>query len=100
MTSRFLLLITSAFLVGALTSGAFAEDASIVAPADLFSPPSLVGPPMDPAKLLAAQASLGYRLVAALAKEKQGGTNFVASPGSLLSVFSLLETGASKGMRR
>jgi serpin B len=65
----------------------------------LGSPPSFAAAALDPARLIAAQATLGYRLAAELAKEKPAASNFVASPASLVSVFSLLELGASKAMR-
>jgi serine protease inhibitor len=85
-------------LISALASTAYAEDAA-PAPAQLGAPPSFAATPLEPARLMAAQATLAYRLAAELAKEKPAGPNFVASPASLVSVFSLLELGASKSMR-
>jgi serpin B len=109
MLTKRLLLLGAALLLGALVNAASAEEpaapaaapaAPAAAPAGLFSAPTLAGPPMDPGRLLAAQATLGYGLIAKLAAEKGGGSNFVASPASLLSVFSFLDLGASPVMRK
>jgi len=98
MLNKHLSLAAAALLVGAMASAARAGETSPPA-APLSAPLSVVGSPMDPARLLAAQAPLGYRLVAALAKDKPAGVNFVTSPASVVSVFSLLELGADKAMR-
>ena len=98
MLTRILSWAGAGLLLGALASAACAEDAA-PAPAQLGSPPSFTATALEPARLIAAQASLSYRLAAELAKEKPAGPNFVASPASLVSVFSLLELGASKTMR-
>ena len=98
MLSKILSRAAAGLVLTALASAASAEDAA-PAPAQLGSPPSFAATPLEPARLMAAQASLGYRLAAELARERQAGPNFVASPASLVSVFSLLELGASKTMR-
>src|SRR5689334_17127939 len=98
MLTKVLSSAVAALLLSALANTAYAEDAA-PAPAQLGSPASFAAAPLDPARLIAAQATLGYRLAAELAKEKPAASNFVASPASLVSVFSLLELGASKAMR-
>jgi serpin B len=100
MSTKHLSLAGGAFLIGALASAAFAGDtARPPASAELFSAPSLAGAAMEPGKLLAAQAALGYRLINNLSQEKGAGANFVTSPAGLASTFSLLDLGASPPMR-
>jgi serine protease inhibitor len=98
MLTKILSWAGAGLIFGALASAACAEDAA-PPPVQLGATPSLAATPFEPARLMAAQASLGYRLATELAKDKQAGPNFVASPASLVSVFSLLEFGASKAMR-
>jgi serine protease inhibitor len=100
MFTKHLSLAGGALLFGALASAAFAENtASPPASAKLFSAPSLSGAAMDPARLLTAQAALGYRLINNLSEEKGAKPNLVTSPAGLVATFSLLDLGASPPMR-
>ncbi|HEY7946014.1 MAG TPA: serpin family protein, partial [Casimicrobiaceae bacterium] len=68
------------------------------------SEPGGVGRPastarLDPAELNRAQSTLGFRLIAAMARQPDGDGNLMVSPASLAAVMALLDLGASADMR-
>ena len=104
------LLAAAALSLGAavVASHARAQQAPIIAPlkgeVGEQSEPGGVGRPaatarLDPAELNHAQSALGFRLIAAMARQPNGDGNLMVSPASLAAVMALLDLGANADMR-
>ena len=94
-------------MINLITAAAFALAAQAAAwdggaAAQEATKPSVVRPTtaaLDPAALNKVQSTLGFRLLAEMARQGNGDGNLTVSPASLASVLALLDLGASAEMR-